>query len=227
MIKISNLVIGYNHKPILKPINLEINLGSWIGIVGQNGVGKSTFLKTIVGQIPKISGSILINGHDVNVKDISYIPQEREINCEDRTSGYTLIKYSYRPNSWGITLTGKKFKKDILNLIEKTQTQHYINQPFKELSGGQKKLIYLMQALINKPKVILLDEPMCDLDQDAKNKFIACLKKINYQKNITLLIVSHNIEEIFPELNSFIHFSKNACHYCTDIQCIKKDLIDV
>ncbi|ASG67276.1 ABC transporter ATP-binding protein [Francisella halioticida] len=222
MIKCSNLVIGYN-KPITSPLNLEIPTNSWVGIVGKNGIGKSTFLKTILGKIPSISGSITIINSKVD-DNVSYIPQEREINFEEKTSGYTLIKYSYKPKSWGLPLFNNEFKDKLNYLIKLTQTQGYIHNPFKNLSGGQKKRIYLIQALINEPKVLLLDEPLSDLDPDAKQKFIACLKEIHKKENITLLIISHDMKEIGSQLDAFIHFKDGKCHYCNEMPCLQEDI---
>ncbi|API86007.1 metal ABC transporter ATP-binding protein [Francisella uliginis] len=223
MIKCSNLVIGYN-KPITSPLNLEIPTNAWVGIVGKNGIGKSTFFKTILGKIPSISGSITINDSKINIDNISYIPQEREINFEEKTSGYTLVKYSYKPKSWGLPLFNNEFKKKLDYLIEITQTKNYIHNPFKNLSGGQKKRIYLIQALINEPKVLLLDEPLSDLDPDAKQKFIACLKEIHKKENITLLIISHDMKEISSQLDAFIHFKDGKCHYCDEMPCLQEDI---
>ncbi|MDE4961465.1 ATP-binding cassette domain-containing protein, partial [Francisella tularensis] len=87
-----------------------------------------------------------------------------------------------------------------------TQTQDYIHKPFKNLSGGQKKRVYLVQALINEPKILLLDEPLSDLDPDAKHQFLACLKEIHKKENNTLLIISHDMKEISTQLDAFIHF---------------------
>ncbi|GAB4222861.1 MAG: ATP-binding cassette domain-containing protein [Francisella sp.] len=223
MIKCTNLIIGYD-KPITHELNLEIPTNAWVGIVGKNGVGKSTFFKTLIGQIPAISGSITINNEKVDVQKISYIPQERELNLEEKTSGYTLVKYSYKPNLWGLPLFNKKFKEKLDYLISLTQTQEYICKPFKNLSGGQKKRIYLLQALINNPKVILLDEPLSDLDPNAKQQFLACLKTIHQKEKLTLLIISHDMKEISSQLDAFIHFKEGKCHYCDEMPCLQEDI---
>lgn len=223
MIKCSNLIIGYN-KPITSSLNLEIPTNAWVGIVGKNGAGKSTFFKTILGAIPSLAGSITINGKKININEISYIPQEREINFEEKTSGYTLVKYSYKPKCWGLPLFNKNFKEKLDYLIELTQTSDYIHKPFKNLSGGQKKRIYLIQALINEPKILLLDEPLSDLDPDAKQKFISCLKEIHKKESITLLLISHDMKEISTQLDAFIHFKDGHCHYCNELPCLQEDI---
>ncbi|MDE4955440.1 ATP-binding cassette domain-containing protein, partial [Francisella tularensis] len=78
------------NKPITAALNLEVPTNAWVGIGGKNGVGKSTFFKTLLGKIPTNSGLITINDNKIDVDSISYIPQEREINFEEKTSGYTL-----------------------------------------------------------------------------------------------------------------------------------------
>ncbi|MDE4965653.1 ABC transporter ATP-binding protein, partial [Francisella tularensis subsp. holarctica] len=84
-----------------------------------------------------ISCLITIIDNKIDVDTISYIPQEREINFEEKTSGYTIVKYSYKPKSWGLPLFDKVFKEKLEYLIALTQTQYYIQKPFKNLSGCQ------------------------------------------------------------------------------------------
>jgi zinc/manganese transport system ATP-binding protein len=224
MIECKNLIIGYKGKPLSSQLNLSITKNSWIGLVGKNGVGKSTFFKTILGYIPSISGNIFINGAKPNTNDISYIPQEREVNLEEKTSGMTLVKYSYKPNFFGLPLFNKQFNQKLQYLIELTQTNDYIHRPFKDLSGGQKKRIYLIQALINNPKILLLDEPLSDLDPEAKQEFLACLKAIHKKEQVTMLIISHDMKEISTQLDGFIHFKDNSCHYCDELPCLQEDI---
>lgn len=224
MIKCKNLVIGYKNKSISKLINLSIPTNAWVGIVGKNGVGKSTFFRTLLNEISAIAGEITIDNKKVDTNIISYIPQEREINYEEKTSGLTLVKYSYKPNSWGLPFFNKNFKKKLNYLIDLTQTRDYIEKPFKDLSGGQKKRIYLIQALINEPKILLLDEPLSDLDPNAKQQFLQCLKEIHQKENITLLLISHDMKEISTQLDAFIHFKNETCHYCDAMPCLLEDI---
>ena len=224
MIKCTNLIIGYKNKSLSKPINLSIPTNSWVGIVGKNGVGKSTFFKTLLGEIIPVAGEITIDDKKVDTNVISYIPQEREVNYEEKTSGLTLVKYSYKPNLWGMPFFNKGFKQKLNYLIDLTQTRDYIEKPFKDLSGGQKKRVYLIQALINETKILLLDEPLSDLDPNAKQEFLQCLKEIHAKENITLLLISHDMKEIDSQLDAFIHFKNETCHYCDIMPCLQEDI---
>ncbi|HLX55365.1 MAG TPA: ATP-binding cassette domain-containing protein [Aquella sp.] len=223
MIECKNLVLGYN-KAISEPFSLNLPNNQWFGIIGENGCGKSTFMKTILGNIKPISGSIrVLDKAPGNSNDsIAYIPQEREINTSEYTSGLTLIELSY--NGWhcGIPFLNTATRKKALDILELVGATKYMYQPFSTLSGGQKKRIYLAQALINRPKLLLLDEPLADLDPEAKQHFIETLNKIHKQHDLTLLIISHDMHQIAMDLDGYIHIKDSQVHYCQELPCIRE-----
>ena len=224
MINCQNLILGYS-KPVSPAFNLEIKNNQWIGIIGQNGAGKSTFLKTILGNIAPYSGSLEV----LNAKPgkfnhhISYIPQEREINLSDKMSGFSLIKSSYAAWRFGLPWFNSALNQRINDLVTLVGACDYAHKPFNTLSGGQKKRIYLAQALINKPQILLLDEPLADLDPHAKQHFIQALQKIHQKEELGLLIISHDMHEIASYLDAFIHFRYDGVHYCETLACVKED----
>lgn len=225
MIICKNLELGYNCKNVTQAFDLEINDNQWIGVIGKNGAGKSTFLKTMLGVIPIVRGDLTILGQRPGECNnlISYIPQEREINLADRMSGTSLITSSFSGWKYGLPWIGKKLKNKVEELIELVGATNYAHQPFATLSGGQKKRVYLAQALVNQPQLLLLDEPLADLDPHAKQHFIEALQKIHRHQRLGLMIISHDMHEIASHLDAFIHFSGNGVHYCPTIECVKED----
>lgn len=224
MINCDNLVLGYD-AAITPKFNLAINDNQWIGIIGKNGAGKSTFLKTMLGNLAVISGSIKILGQAPGKINqlISYIPQEREINLSDRMSGVSLILSSAVGWRFGLPWYSRKLRERVAELIDLVGANDYAHQPFNTLSGGQKKRIYLAQALVNQPRLLLLDEPLADLDPHAKQHFIEALQKIHQHQKLGLLIISHDMHEIACHLDAFIHFSSTGVHFCETIECVKED----
>ena len=226
IINCNELCLGYMKKALTDTINLKIKANQWLGIVGENGIGKSTFFKTILGILPVISGNITVLGSlpgKLN-QNISYVPQERIINVTKNFSGITLIKANYRGSYFGLPNFGKHFTKKINYLLKTVGAENYATHPFHLLSGGQKRRIFLAQALINSPKLLLLDEPLSDLDPQAKYDVIRALKKIHHQEeNITLLIISHDMYDIAHELDHFIHFKNRKVHICDELPCLRED----
>ena len=224
MIECKNLVIGY-HGALTDAFSLSIPDNKWMGIIGENGIGKSTFMKTILGVTKPISGDISVLGQKPGCLNdsISYIPQEREINLSDLMSGLTLIKSSYKGKSFGLPIFNRKLHLRALELLELVGATKYQHQPFNTLSGGQKKRIFLAQALINDPKLLLLDEPLADLDPSAKQHFISALQEIHKHQSLGLLIISHDMHEIASHLDGFIHFKNKMVHSCIELPCAAKD----
>ena len=224
MIDCNQLVVGYQ-KPLTLPFDLHIEENKWLGIIGENGIGKSTFMKSVLGIIKPISGTIKVFGQNPGKQNsiISYIPQEREINVTDLMSGVTLIKSSYAGWHYGLPLLDRKLNSRTFELLELVGATEYQNQPFNTLSGGQKKRIFLAQALINQPKLLLLDEPLADLDPKAKQHFIEAMKEIHDHQSLGLLIISHDMHEIAGHLDGFIHFKDKVVHSCIELPCAKED----
>ena len=222
MIRFTDVMIGFKY-PLTNKININIEDGQWFGIIGKNGSGKSTLLKTILGIIKPLSGKVEVLDAKPGIKNklISYIPQEREINLTDSMTGFSLIKNSCY--GWGFNFNIAKNNKKIFELLELVGADEFMSQSFNSLSGGQKKRIYLVQALISNPKLLLLDEPLADLDPEARKHFIISLKKIQEEKKIGLLIISHDMHEIANYLNGFIHFNDKFIHQCVDLPCANKD----
>ena len=224
MLSCTNLCLGYE-RPLSPSFNLSIANNKWIGIIGQNGIGKSTFLKTILGNLKAQSGELAILGCAPGVANskIAYIPQERDINLSERMSGLTLISSTFNGGRYGLPWLGRAVKQRIAALITLVGATEYAHQPFNTLSGGQKKRIYLAQALVNQPQLLLLDEPLADLDPQAKQHFIQALQQIHQDSELGLLIISHDMHEIALHLDGFIHFRRDGVHYCDTLACIKED----
>lgn len=223
MIEMKDLVMGY-HKPITNPINLKISDNKWLGVVGKNGIGKTTLFKTFLGIIKPLRGEILIfNQKPENSNNlISYIPQERELNLPDKMTGYSLVKYTL--SSPQIKQQKKIDRNFLNNLIDLVDVGSYIHQPFLTLSGGQKKRVFLVQSLISHPKLLLLDEPLADLDPKSKRAFIASLHRIREQRELNVLMISHEMREVYQELDGFMHFSEQQLHYHKTIENLESCL---
>lgn len=219
-----NLCIGYDHKSLTEPFDLELKENNWYGIIGANGAGKTTFFKTLLGIIKPISGEIWILDSTIGKHNssISYIPQERELNTNIKTSAYTLILSSYKAFKWGVPFYDKDLKAKADEILRITGASTFAHKPFCTLSGGQKKKIYLAQALINDSKLVLMDEPLADLDPESKLGFLHSLKEIHKETTLSLMMISHDMHEIAQYLDAFIHFKDNKVHLCREIPCIKE-----
>ncbi len=191
LIKTVNLSCGYNNSIVLNNINLDIYTEDKIILRGENGSGKTTFLKTIIGIIKPVKGQI-IKKNNIN---ISYFKQNYP-NPNFPISAKEIVSMGiYSKNSY----SKKKAEKLIDEALEKTNTLHLKNQPFYSLSGGEKQRISLARCLCQNADILILDEPSSFLDRNSKLNFMNLIKNLSIDKTNkknAIILASHDIELI-------------------------------
>ena len=183
-----NLCIGFDSRyPILNEINLTLNRGDFACLLGSNGSGKSTFIRTISGIIPKCCGDFTL-GEEIK---ISMVPQFKKIQFQYPLTVKEVLflseKFSLFPKS--------KLKEEESSLIEKMGITPILNLLVRECSGGQLQKLLIARSLISKANLIFLDEPMDALDADSKLIVTEILKSQIKEKNKTIFIITHHIEK--------------------------------
>ena len=194
VVKVSNLVKIFDKRKIIKNISFDVSENSVVGILGKNGAGKTTLLGMLMGLILPSSGKIEILGEDLNIKKNEIL---KKINFQ---SPYVDLpkKMTVEQNLYFYSrLYGIKNFKDIVNdLIDKLKMKDLIKKNYGSLSAGQKTKVNLCKALINNPKLLLLDEPTASLDPETSIFIREFLLKFQKKNNSSILITSHNLDEI-------------------------------
>ncbi|BEP29083.1 ABC transporter ATP-binding protein [Helicovermis profundi] len=224
MIEIKNLNLRFDRFS-LKNINLKIKKGEFYIILGPSGAGKTLILDSIGGFIKSENDGIFINNQNVN----NYKPENRNLSiCYQEFSLFPHM--TVKDN----ILYGFRFKKKIKEneelyneLIKILNIEKLLNRFPTSLSGGEKQRVSLMRALVVKPEILLLDEPLSALDTQIKEKLIRDIKKIHKKYNITVLMITHSFEEAFylgdkvsvinngeivqtGSMKEILHFPKNS-----------------
>jgi len=193
ILTVTDLCIGYDGKSILDDICFSISSGSYLCIVGENGAGKSTLLKTISGLQKPIYGSFHF---DVHRCEIGYLPQQTAIRSDFPASAKEIISSgALSRGKWYRPFYTKEEKERIAWASEKTSVTAFLGQCFRELSGGQQQRVLLARALVTAKNAVILDEPTAGLDPEATREFYEFLLKINRDDKITIIMVTHDIED--------------------------------
>jgi len=194
VVKVSNLVKIFDKRKIIKNISFDVSENSVVGILGKNGAGKTTLLGMLMGLILPSSGKIEILGKDLKKKKNEIL---KKINFQ---SPYVDLpkKMTVEQNLYFYSrLYGIKNFKDIVNdLVDQLKMKDLIKKNYGSLSAGQKTKVNLCKALINNPKLLLLDEPTASLDPETSIFIREFLLKFQKKNNSSILITSHNLDEI-------------------------------
>lgn len=184
---------------VLKNVNLEINQGEFVSLMGPSGSGKSTLLYLLGGLDKPTSGNIRLKG-----RELSVMKDKEESEMRRREIGFVFQFYNLVPNlnleeniMLPILLDGKKLKQykgrldEILELVDLADRRKHTP---RELSGGQQQRVAIARALVNEPDIILADEPTGNLDSKTGTEILELFKKINKEKNKTIVQVTHSYE---------------------------------
>ena len=197
-IKFNDVSLSYQHKEVIKNLNLEIKPGSIVAIIGKNGAGKSTLLKSLVKLIKPNTGDILID--NVNIKNVKQKDLAKSItllvqkpDVPEQMSVKNLVaqgRYAYQKPLSGMS----KRDLEIVNwAIKECNIDHIRNELVTNLSGGQLQCVWLAMVLAQKTKYILLDEPTTYLDVKNQLEILTLLKKINKEYKTTIIMTLHDI----------------------------------
>jgi len=194
-----NFSTGYEGNEIIKSINFSLEKSEWIGIIGANGSGKSTFLKGISRILSAYSGNAYLNGHDIHLsstkeiaKKISVLPQLHKTNLP--LTVYELVTLGRSPHKkwWELDLNENDYMK-VDRAIALTDMTDFKNKNIQALSGGQRQRAFLSLALAQDTKIILLDEPTTFLDIRYQLQFLDILKRLNKEQELSIITVIHDV----------------------------------
>lgn len=190
LIKLENLTLGYDNHIVLNNINIDILENDFICVVGPNGSGKSTLIKGILGLIKPISGRVIFNNLSQNF--IGYMPQETSVDKNFPASVYEIV-LSGTLNK--VKSFYSKNEKDIVNSnLKLLGIENLKNKSFNELSGGQRQKVLLARSLCATSKLLILDEPSNNLDKESKDELYKIIKKLNKEKGITIIMITHDLD---------------------------------
>jgi len=191
VITIDNLSKNYKSKKALDNLSLKIKQGELFGLLGVNGAGKTTLIKILCGLTKKSSGSIYVNGFDLD-KDIDKIKEIIDISPQETSVATNL---TVEENLEFFANIYQKSDKDSINqIIDIFGLTEVLNQKAKTLSGGYKRRLSIAIALISRPQILFLDEPTLGLDVLARRELWGIIKKLRHK--ITIILTSHYLEEI-------------------------------
>lgn len=187
MITVENLEVKYDSLIALKDINLTINKGDFVYLLGPNGGGKTTFIKAIYNLIKPSKGKITNT-----FTNIGYLPQNMKVKRAFPASVFEVIYSGFKKQH---LFPKKQQKKIISKLLNDVNATHLKNKLISELSGGQLQRVLLVRALVNDPELLILDEPTSALDPEFRKFFNEYIDKIN-KKGTTIIMITHDLSGI-------------------------------
>jgi zinc transport system ATP-binding protein len=193
IIEINKLNFSYTSQPVLQDVNLEINAGDFLAMIGPNGGGKTTLLKLMLGLLSADRGRIRVFGKppkEVSHR-IGYVPQDVHINKDFPISVLDVVLMGKLKPGRGWSRHSQEDRMAANQALEKAEMADFHGRRIGELSWGQLQRVFVARALVTEPDLLFLDEPTASIDTKGQREFYALLKELN--QTITIVVVSHDL----------------------------------
>lgn len=213
IIGIEDLCFSYSGQEVLHEINLTIERGDFVAVIGPNGGGKTTLIKLIIGLLKPTRGRITLGGkpHRANDIEIGYVPQQIDHNLNFPATALDIVLMgkhrSRRKFSFG---NSKADRLDAFTALEQMAMAKHAHRKITDLSGGQRQRVLIARALVTNPDLLIMDEPTASLDTKGQTDFYSLLTKLN--ERLTIFMVSHDLMTISSYAKSIACVNKRL-HY--------------
>lgn len=207
IVEFDRATIKIGVRTILSDVSIRIKSGEFIGVLGPNGAGKTTLMRAILGLVAPTAGAVRVFGHPPRRGNpaIGYVPQLRSIRPDLRMRGLDFVASSLHGERWGLPIPSRADRADIEKTLSSVGARDLAERPMSDLSGGERQLLLLAQALLGTPRLLLLDEPLISLDASRQDDAIDLVRRVSGERGITVMFSGHELNQLLGVLDRVLY----------------------
>ena len=220
MIELRDAAVRVGDRTLWSGVDLAVEAGEFVAVLGPNGVGKSTLIKAVLGVVPLSAGSLTVHGQPPGAENglVGYLPQRRSFDGQLRIRGIDVVRLGLDGHRWGVPLPwagrfSSRARADaarVAEVIELVGAGAYAHRPIGELSGGEQQRLLIAQALASRPRLLLLDEPLDSLDLPNQSAIAALISRICHEDGVTVIMVAHDVNPILSYLDRVVYIASGG-----------------
>jgi len=202
MLVVDGVSVRLGGREVLHDVRFTIRPGEFVGLIGSNGAGKTTLLRVILGLLPPSAGQVRVGR-----AGIGYVPQKIQLDPDMPLRARDLVGLGLDGNRLGIPLPSRSRRKLVDEMLRAVDAEHIGNARVGHLSGGEQQRILIAHALISRPGLLLLDEPLANLDIASEQEVVALLARIAREQRIAVLISAHEMNPLLPVMDRIVYLA--------------------
>jgi zinc/manganese transport system ATP-binding protein len=209
IIELEHVRVQFGKRILLEDLSLNVAQGEFITVLGPNGAGKSTMFKMLLGLLKPSAGSIRVLGRDPRRgnRAIGYAPQHRKLEADLALRARDVVGFGLDGDRWGIGLPNRQRHTLINQALDEVNALSFADAPVGQLSGGEQQRLLIAQALLSNPRLLLLDEPLANLDITHGQEIVALIANVCRTRDVTVLLISHDVNPLLPVIDRVLYLA--------------------
>jgi zinc/manganese transport system ATP-binding protein len=206
-VRLDRVTIGLGGRTILADISLTIDQGEFIGLLGPNGAGKTTLLRAILGLVRPRQGRLDVLGEPARRGNpaIGYLPQMHRAVAGLRLSGWNFVASAFDGHRWGLPRASGALQREVDWALDAVGAREIARRALADISGGERQRLLLAQALLGRPRLLLLDEPLISLDPHHQRHVLELVRRLQQEMKITVLFSAHEINSLLGVIDRVLY----------------------
>ena len=216
-IEFRDVTLRLGGRDVLSGVALEIATGAFVGVLGPNGSGKTTLMRAVLGLMPVSRGNIRVLGLAAvrGNPAIGYMPQNRSAGGNLRLSGWDFVATVFSGHRLGLPFAGRTARVEVDRVLALVGADKLARRPLAEISGGERQRLLLAQALIGRPQLLLLDEPLANLDPRFQADVVALTNSLRAELGITILFSAHELNPLLGAVDRVLYLGRGQAELGT------------
>lgn len=219
--------LSFGDRELWRNLNLSVAPGEFLAVLGPNGTGKTTLLKTILGQQRLTSGSIEFMGEPVRrgSSRIGYIPQQKLIESGTPLRAKDLVAFGVNGNRWGLPISSRAVRRKVATVLESVGASEYANVPVAMLSGGEQQRIRVGQSIAGDPTLLLCDEPLLSLDLHHQRQVSELIDEQRRALGTAVVFVTHDVNPILGMVDRVLYLAGGRFRVGTPDEVLRSEVL--
>jgi zinc/manganese transport system ATP-binding protein len=227
VLEVDRVVVSFSGRRILDEVSFTIGEGEFTGLIGSNGVGKTTLLRVILGSQRTDSGTVRLggSGHGQHGRSLGYVPQKVVLDPDVPMRARDLVALGLDAHRFGFGRRTREQRQAVEQVLHDVDADGFADRRVGTLSGGEQQRVLIAHALISRPKILLLDEPLANLDPRSVQEIVALLHRVSKDHEVAILLSAHEMNALLPVMDRIVYLTNGRAASGTTEEVVRSDVL--
>lgn len=227
LLQVENVSVSFGGRSVLDNVSFSIRAGQFTGLIGSNGAGKTTLMRVILGLERPGTGRVLIEGRPRTPKtrSIGYVPQKVILDRQMPLRARDLVSLGIDGNRFGFPMPSRRRRDAVDEMLHAVDADAFADSRVGTLSGGEQQRVLIAHALVGRPELLLLDEPLANLDLKSSQDVVALLDRIAHEQKIAIFLSAHEMNALLPVMDRIVYLAEGRAASGTTDEVVRDDVL--